>query len=47
MEAALRYGNKKIIISNERLYQFVISISMGEIKFDQFVERLKTNTSAI
>ena len=47
MEAVLRYGNKKIIVSNETLYQFVISISTGEVKFDQIIEWLKINTSAV
>ncbi len=44
MEAVLRFGNKKIPVSNEVLYQFVISISTGEIKFDEIVQWLKTNS---
>ncbi len=44
MEAVLRYGNKKIPAANEDLYQFVISISTGEIKFDEIVQWLKTNS---
>ena len=47
MEAVLRYGNKKIPVSHETLYQFVISVSTGEIKFDQIVEWLKINTEAL
>jgi death-on-curing protein len=44
MEAILRYGNKKISVNNDLLYQFVISISTGEIKFNKIVEWLKNNT---
>jgi len=44
MEAILRYGNKNISVNNDLLYQFVISISTGEIKFNKIVEWLKNNT---
>lgn len=30
MEAILRVGNKKIIASNDDLYNFVVAISTGE-----------------
>jgi death-on-curing protein len=43
MEAILRFGNIKIDASNDELYDFVISISMGEKKFEQIVEWLKEN----
>ena len=46
MEALLRYGNKKISVNNEVLYQFVISISTGEIKFEQIVDWLKNNSQS-
>jgi len=44
MEAILRFGNIKINASNDELYNFVISISTGEKKFDEIVEWLKENT---
>ncbi len=44
MEAVLRYGNKKIPVTDDILYQFVISISTGEIRFDGIVQWLKNNT---
>lgn len=47
MEAVLRYGNKKIPVTDEILYQFVISISTGEIKFDEIVNWLKNNTQQL
>jgi death-on-curing protein len=47
MEAVLRYGRKKISAGDKMLYQFVISISTGEIKFDQIVEWLRINTEAL
>ncbi len=47
MEAVLRFGNKKIPVTDEILYQFVISISTGEIKFDEIVNWLKNNTQQL
>jgi death-on-curing protein len=44
MESILRIGNLKIIASNENLYNFIISISTGEKKFEEIVEWLKENT---
>ena len=35
MEAGLRYGNKKITLGDDKVYQFVIDISTGKIKFDE------------
>lgn len=37
----------KIIADKDNLYRFIISISTGEIKFDQIVEWLTKNTIAI
>lgn len=37
----------KIIAAENDLYNFIISISTGEIKFEQIVEWLKNNSSAI
>lgn len=44
MEAILRVGKIKIISHNDVLYNFVISISTGEIKCEEIVEWLKANT---
>lgn len=44
MEAILRVGNIKIIAENDDLYNFVISIATGEIKFEQTVVWLEKNT---
>ena len=43
MEALFRYQYKKIITKNSGIYNFVNSIALGEIKFDQIVEWLKAN----
>ena len=47
MLAILQIGEKTVITNEDDAYQFVISISKGEIKFEQIVEWLKTNTSVI
>jgi death-on-curing protein len=47
MESILRYGNVKVIADDELLYNFMISISMGEKRFDDIVEWLKNNTQKI
>ncbi|HEV2832789.1 MAG TPA: type II toxin-antitoxin system death-on-curing family toxin [Hanamia sp.] len=44
MESILRYGSIKIIADDELLYNFMISISTGEKRFDDIVEWLKKNT---
>lgn len=47
MEAVLRYGNKKITLGDDEVYQFVIDISTGNIKFDKIVAWLKINTQTL
>lgn len=47
MLAILNEGNLKITASNEAVYNFIIDISTGELKFEQIVEWLKQNTSAL
>ena len=47
MLAILEEGKIEITVSNDKIYSFVISISTGEIKFEQIVEWLKQNTKAI
>ena len=46
METILRFGNIKITAPNDELYKFVISISTGEISFDEIVKWLKENTQS-
>ena len=45
MLALLEEGKTEIKVPNEDIYNFVINISTGEIKFDQIVEWLMKNTS--
>ncbi|MBL0356539.1 MAG: hypothetical protein IPP72_06405 [Chitinophagaceae bacterium] len=45
METLLRIEGFKIIAGNDELYVFIIKIATGEIKFEQIVEWLKTNTT--
>lgn len=47
MEYVLRINNYKIISSDEGLYQFVIQISTGHLKFDEIVDWLKANSAEI
>lgn len=47
MLAILKIGEMNLIASEEDAYQFTISISTGEIKFDQIVEWLRINTEAL
>ena len=47
MEAILRYGRRKIFVDDDALYQFVISISTTERRFDQIVEWLNINTESL
>ncbi|MEO5648708.1 MAG: type II toxin-antitoxin system death-on-curing family toxin [Ginsengibacter sp.] len=47
MESILRYANVKIIADDELLYNFMISISTGEKRFDDIVKWLKNNTQKI
>ncbi|MEP6948785.1 MAG: type II toxin-antitoxin system death-on-curing family toxin [Ginsengibacter sp.] len=47
MLAILKIGEMSLIASEEEAYQFTISISTGEIKFDQIIEWLAINTEAL
>jgi death on curing protein len=47
MLAILEEGDLEITVSNEAIYEFVINISTGEIKFEQIVDWLKQNTTAL
>jgi death-on-curing protein len=47
MLAILKMGGINLIASEEDAYQFTISISTGEIKFEQIVEWLTINTIAL
>ena len=47
MIALLREYNLQVNANNNSLYEFTISISTGEIKFDQIIEWLKMNTEAL
>lgn len=47
MESVLRYGKLKIVASDDNTYEFVISISTGEKRFDEIAEWLKENTKII
>ena len=47
MLAILKIGKMNLIAGEEDAYQFTISISTGEIKFDQIVEWLKMNTKSL
>ncbi len=44
MLAVLKLGNMELTASEEKAYHFTISISTGEIKFDEIVQWLKTNS---
>jgi death-on-curing protein len=47
METILRIEGLKINASDEYLYDFIIKITTGEIRFEEIVEWLKQNTTAI
>jgi len=47
METVLRMEGLKISAPDDSLYDFVIKITTGEIRFDQIVDWLKQNTSAL
>ena len=47
METLLRIDGYKINTTDEDLYEFVIKIATGEIKFEEIVVWLKTNTSKL
>jgi len=47
MNAILLFNNIEIIASEERLYNFIIDISTGKLKFEQIVDWLKKNSSRI
>jgi death-on-curing protein len=44
MLAVLKLGNMELTASEDKAYHFTISISTGEIKFDEIVQWLKTNS---
>jgi hypothetical protein len=45
MLAVLENENYQLSISNNEIYNFTIKISTGEIKFEEIVSWLKSNTS--
>ena len=45
METLLRLEGYKIISNDSKLYDFIIKISTGEIRFEEIVIGLKQNTS--
>jgi death-on-curing protein len=47
MLAILEESKLEITVSNDKIYSFVINISIGEAKFDDIVKWLKENTTAL
>lgn len=47
MEIILRMEGLRINTSDDSLYSFIIKITTGEIRFEQIVEWLKQNTTAL
>lgn len=47
METILRMDGMKIIATDDDLYTFIIKITTGEIRFDEIVKWLQTNTIAV
>jgi death-on-curing protein len=47
MLAILYGGNLEIIVLNAAIYDFIIKITTGELKFEQIVEWLKANTAPL
>ena len=47
MLVILEIGNLKITASNDAIYNFIIQISTGEIKFEEIVIWLNNNTEAV
>ncbi len=47
MLAILGEGKLEITASNDKIYSFIISISTGEIKFEEIVKWLKENTAIL
>lgn len=47
METILRLSGNKINSSNDDLYNFIIKISTGAVKFEEIVKWLKENTAAL
>jgi death on curing protein len=47
MLAILEEGKLEITASNDKIYSFIISISTGEIKFEEIVKWLKENTTIL
>lgn len=45
--ALLKEYSLEVKSNDDSLYQFTISLSTGEIKFDEIIEWLKKNTKAI
>ncbi len=47
METVLRLSGNKIVCSDDDLYNFVIKISTGEIRFEKIIKWLKENTATL
>ena len=47
MLAVLKIGKMNLTATEDDAYQFTISISTGEIKFDEIVHWLKNNTGQL
>ena len=47
MLAVLKIGKMNLTATEENAYQFTISISTGEIRFDEIVQWLKNNTQQL
>lgn len=47
MLAILKMEEMNVVADKEDAYQFVISISTGQIKFNQIIEWLKINTATV
>lgn len=47
MLAILSEGNLVMTVPNDAIYDFTIAISTGELKSEQIVEWLKTNTTSL
>lgn len=47
MMAILEVSKIGIILSNDDIYRFIITISTGESKYEQIVDWLKQNTDAL
>lgn len=47
MEAILRFGRKKISENDDEIYNVIIKISTGEMRFDEIAAWLKANTQPL